>query len=190
LTQQLVVDLYGAGSGTSGDPYTLGLITSCSTSEVLMWTGSAWGCSFPTAPFAQYSDATGGTDVNSVLYIPIPWDTEDFEETGFTHTGSASSVTMDLAGTYRITYSVSAAKSTGTRSTVKCAVRLNGSTVTGESYATNSDATDSDLTNTGNIIVSTAGASEYYEVVCNRAGGDAASPIIASESWSTVERIR
>ncbi|MEM6998195.1 MAG: hypothetical protein AAF413_04795, partial [Patescibacteria group bacterium] len=52
-----------SGSGTGGDPYTLGLRTDCTDGEVLSWdnTGSTWGCAAGLGDVLDGGNSTGAT---------------------------------------------------------------------------------------------------------------------------------
>ena len=99
-----------SGSGTGGDPYTLGLRTDCSDNEILKWDngGSAWGCE---ADQVDDADANATNELQNIFTIidtpngtdpavDSQTDTLTFADgSGITITGAAASDTITIAAT-------------------------------------------------------------------------------------------
>ena len=186
--------LVRTGAGTGGDPYTVGLRTDCTTDDYLAWSGTSWDCT-PKFPIAQYRDGAGGTSLNDATATALPWNTEDFEETGITHDTVTNNtrVQLDAVGTYRISYTVSGDKDTAnSRATVGCNIRMNGSTVLSEgaSYSYNRNSANDSASNVSTTLIATSAASDYFEIICVQTGDTPVVLSLANESWVTVERIR
>ena len=183
-----------SGAGTAGDPFTLGLRTDCSTDATLTWSGSAWTCT-SRHPIAQYRDGAGGTSINQATATAVPWNTEDFEETGITHDTVTNNtrVQLDNIGTYRVSYTINGDKDTAnTRAVVGCNIRVNGSTTLSEgaSYSYNRNSTNDSASNVSTALIATSAANDYIEIICVQTGDATVVTTIANESWITVERIR
>lgn len=125
---------------------------------------------------ANYYDSMGGVDVNVASWVPIPWDRENREDAGFTHstTVNNSRVYMDEAAWYKVFYSVSHSNQANSRKNIACAVRLNGSSIIAASASTaySRNITDRWGTNNGTALVQTTSPGEYYEIVCYGIGSD------------------
>lgn len=196
-----------SGTPTFGSGLILGTSTS-TTSGAVRWSGSdfegydgiQWvsltsggggGGGGPLSVSSiQAFDNSGGTDLNTVTPLAVPWDSETKKDTGFTHSNVTNNtrITFDDIGWYRVSYSVSATTG-GTRSNVFCEVRLNGTTPisTTSSYSYGRLASDPNITNTASAYIETTAINEYYEVLCSGVGSAGTAIAIAGESWTIAE---
>ena len=160
----------------------------CGTGQVIGWDGSSWACTNATGPSGQfYSSQT--TNVNTASYTAVPFDNETLKESGITHSNvtNNSRVTLDNAGTYFVSYSISY-DSDGSRKTIECGIRVNGSTMITPSlsYGYARNTTDVYGTSSSSAIVTTASDNDYYEIVCQQAGSGGTSNLVANQSWTIV----
>jgi hypothetical protein len=147
------------------------------------------------ATLAQYYDTTGGLDVNVSSAPAIPWNVETREDSGFTHSNTANNtrVILDEAGWYEVFYSVSHESQTNGRKNIRCGIRLNGSTIIApsQSYAYSRNTTDEWATNTGEALIQTTSANEYYEIICRGEGSgvdSASANTVPDHNWTIVEK--
>lgn len=142
---------------------------------------------------AHVVDSAGGTDVNTSGGNALPWGSQTRVDTGLTHDTATnnSRVTMDGIGWYRINYSVIIANGGNGRINAKCQVRLNGASIIlpSSSYSYIRNSTDNGGSNTGEALVQTSSANEYYEVVCSQNGSNGSANTVAGASWTSVEKL-
>ena len=186
--------LVRSGTGTGGDPFTLGIRTDCATDDYLSWSGSAWTCQ-SRFPIAQVRDGAGGTSLNTGTPTAVPWNTQDIIESGITHSTVTANtqVQLDAIGTYRVSYTINGDKDTAnTRAVVGCQIRVNGVTTLNEgtSYSYNRNSTNDSASNVATALITTTAINDYIEIVCSQTGDATTVLAIANESWITVERIR
>lgn len=147
------------------------------------------------AVIAQYYDSAGGLDVNTSAIVPIPFNVETREDTGYTHDNATDNtrIYLDVAGWYEVFYSVSHESQTNGRKNIRCGIRLNGSTLVepSQSYAYSRNTTDEWATNTGEALIQTTSADEYYEIICRGEGSDIDSEsanTVPDHNWTIVEK--
>ncbi len=199
------VDKTGATTLASG--LTLGASTSI-TAGTIRWSGTdfegfdgvTWesltagggGGGPQSVTLIQVVDGAGGTNVNTVVATPVPWNTETKKDTGFQHSNvtNNSRVIIDDPGWYRVTYTVSAQTTSNVRTNVQCQVRLNGATIVtnSSSYTYTRQLGDPNASNTASVYIETTAANEYYEVVCQRSGSAGTTATIAGQSWTIAEK--
>ena len=161
----------------------------CSTGQFMGWDGSAWVCSNPIGPTAQvYSGQT--TDINTVGYTAVPFDNETIKESGITHSNVTNNtrVTIDTAGTYFVSYSISWVNGDTNRKNIECGIRVNGSTMITPSLAYGYSRTNTEQNGTvsSSAVVTTASDNDYYEIVCQSVGGAGIANLVANQAWTIV----
>ena len=193
-TPEAKLDVAGSFSGTI---LTVSNLKSCDTVKSSADGTLLCGPSSSGAILAQYSDTSGGAarqDLNVAAPVAVSWENEIREDAGFTHDPvvNNSRVAIDDAGWYRISYSVSHENGGGSRKTIRCRIRMNGSTYVdySTSYAYSRDTTDEWATNTASAFVQTTSANEYYEIMCNGEGstiGTQTALTVQNASWTFAE---
>jgi hypothetical protein len=142
---------------------------------------------------AHVVDSAGGTDANTAGGNAIPWGGQTRVDTGFTHDTITNNtqVTIDSAGWYRIKYSIIIENGGNGRINARCQVRMNGGSfiIPSSSYSYLRNATDSGGSNSGEAIVQTTSANEYYEVVCDQNGSAGTANTVVGASWTSVEQL-
>ncbi len=143
----------------------------------------------------QFIDGAGGTNLGGGSLVPIPFNTESRKDTGITHSTvtNNSRITLDKAGWYRVSYSVTHSNSTINVSNIHCIIRLDGTTtvIPSDTYSVDTTAFTSRATNSGTVVLQTTAANEYYELLCNNSGLSLLGTVatVANDSWTLVQKL-
>jgi hypothetical protein len=138
---------------------------------------------------AQFSDQTGGVNVNTTAQTAYTFDTTDIASEMYTLNDSRIELNQD--GLYQISYSLSWGTTDINRREIKTAVRLNGTTVIGGSsygYARRMDEAG-DASNNSTFYLE-AHEGDYIELTHQRNSSITTNAFSnAGESWISLEQV-
>ena len=159
--------------------------------ESLQWSNGLFSCRSNAPKIMQLSQASGGDNLNTVS-VPVAFDTEVKNTSGFTHSTSANTrIAIESPGWYRIDYGVGTQKeSLESIQSLKCHARINGITAIdrSESYSVNRSETSLELTNSMSVLFEIIEADSYVEIVCDKNGAEGEVVTVADKSWLLIEK--
>lgn len=140
-------------------------------------------------------DSNGYVDINQNTATPYSWDTQYIRDTGyFDHSTSTnpSRITMIESGLYKVSYVLCYDNTNNNRKTIKCYIRLNGTTemirTTASSYTRNN--TDDYGSITLPAVLTNFDAGDYIELMYKREGSSGTVHTYAEQCWLQVEYVR
>ena len=148
-----------------------------------------------TPTVGLFYDSSGGVDLNVSTSVAIPFNQEVRKDSGYTHDNvtNNSRITLDEPGWYEVSYNVSTENQTMARKNIRCAIVLDGSTlsVPSDSYSYSRNTTNEWATNSATTLIQTTSSNQYYEIFCRGEGSgidSASANTIADQSWTIVEK--
>jgi len=165
-------------------------VTEDSTSKVTITVDESGGF---TPKIIQCYNTTS-VNINQATPQPISWGGEDVKDDDYySHSNSSNNTRIyaDVAGYYKLTYSINTDNADNSRTTIRTRVRRDGSTYEdrGTAYSYMRNTTDDKATNNASFIINLS-ANEYVEVLGDQEGSSGTTGTIIDESWISLEFIR
>lgn len=148
----------------------------------------------PDIPIAQYR-CNDTSNINQTTPVPITWNIEDFKDsTIFSHsvTIQPTRCTVLQDGIYEINYNIVGDNASAVRATIRCRIRLNGSSYydVGEAYSYTRNTTDDKISITSGSFIIKLADGDYIEVMADRQGSASTVNLIARKSFIYMKKIR
>lgn len=165
-------------------------VTEDSTSKVTITVDESGGF---TPKIIQCYNTTS-VNINQATPQAISWGGEDVKDDDYySHSNSSNNTRIyaDVAGYYKLTYSINTDNADNSRTTIRTRVRRDGSTYEdrGTAYSYMRNTTDDKATNNASFIINLS-ANEYVEILGDQEGSSGTTGTIIDESWISLEFIR
>jgi hypothetical protein len=141
----------------------------------------------------QARDLIGGTDVNTVVPLAIPWTIEDVKDDAYIHSSLAntSKVGVSSGGLYEVFYSISYDSQDNSPKNILTFGRLNGVIVAdaSQAYGNTIDGTNDRGTNSASFLVLIPQGG-FIEIMARQQGSGGNCLVIGNQSWIKIRLIR
>ena len=144
--------------------------------------------SFPSPTGVMWKTSSASQNVNSNTNVPLSFGSNEHVGLDFTP-NSATRVTIDSAGIYEVSYTISWESTSSSRRNVKVWAEVDGVTAKmSTSYAYSRNSTDSQGTNSSTFLVKVI-SSSYIEFFSVRAGTSGTANSIIGECGFHIKRV-
>jgi len=134
-----------------------------------------------------------GTDINVTTPVAIQWDITDFVNTTYFRINPFDTTRVDILqdGLYQINYNVTTQNSDTNRKTIRCRIRINGSTYldVGEAYGYTRNTTDDLLSISPGPFIFKFSSGDYLHLMADRQGSSGSAYIVKDKPFIYIYKL-